>query len=76
MTNNDIGPAFGFILIAMTAFLILTSITGNSNSALITRAMKALDASFSESTSIRDIQNPSDEEMIFSESGSSGDLSW
>ena len=69
------GPAFGFILIAMTAFLILTSITGNSNSALITRAMKALDESFSDN-GIPDIQNPSDEEMIFSESGSSGDLSW
>ena len=69
------GPAFGFILIVMTAFLILTSITGNSNSALITRAMKALDESFSDN-GIPDIQNPSDEEMIFSESGSSGDLSW
>ena len=43
------GPAFGFILIAMMAFLILNNITGNSNSALFTRAMKILDNSFSES---------------------------
>ena len=49
MTNNDMGPAFGFILIAMMAFLILNNITGNSNSALFTRAMKILDNSFSES---------------------------
>ena len=69
------GPAFGFMLIGMLALLILASITRDSNSALITRAMKVLDESFSES-SIPNIQNPSDEEMIFSESGSSGDLSW
>ena len=75
MTNNDIGPAFGFMLIGMLALLILTSITRDSNSALITRAMKILDESFSESR-IPAIQNPMDDEMIFTESGSSGDLSW
>ena len=75
MTNNDMGPAFGFMLIGMLALLILTSITRNSNSAVISRAMKVLDESFSES-SIPDIQNPMEDEMIFTESGSSGDLSW
>ena len=75
MTNNDMGPAFGFMLIGMLALLILTSITRDSNSALITRAMKILDESFSESR-IPAIQNPMDDEMIFTESGSSGDLSW
>ena len=69
------GPAFGFMLIGMLALLILTSITRDSNSALITRAMKVLDESFSES-SIPDIQNPPDDEMIFTESGSSESLSW
>ena len=69
------GPAFGFMLIGMLALLILTSITRDSNSALITRAMKVLDESFSES-SISDIQNPPDDEMIFTESGSSESLSW
>ena len=75
MTNNDMGPAFGFILIGMLALLILDSITRDSNSALITRAMKVLDESFSES-SIPNIQNPPDDEMIFTESGSSESLSW
>ena len=69
------GPAFGFMLIGMLALLILTSITRDSNSALITRAMKVLDESFSES-SIPNIQNPPDDEMIFTESGSSESLSW
>ena len=75
MTNNDMGPVFGFILIGMLALLILTSITRDSNSALITRAMKVLDESFSES-SIPNIQNPPDDEMIFTESRSSESLSW
>ena len=75
MTSNDMGPVFGFMLIGMLALLILTSITRDSNSALITRAMKVLDESFSES-SIPDIQNPPDDEMIFTESGSSESLSW
>ena len=69
------GPAFGFMLIGMLALLILASISRDSNSALITRAMKVLDESFSES-SIPDIQNPPDDEMIFTESGSSESLSW
>ncbi len=75
MTNRDMGPAFGFMLIVMLALLILTSITGNSNSALITRAMRVLDESFSESR-IRDIQTPMVDEMIFTGSGSSEDLPW
>ena len=75
MTNNDMGPVFGFILIGMLALLILASITRDSNSALITRVMKVLDESFSES-SIPNIQNPPDDEMIFTESGSSESLSW
>ena len=75
MTSNDMGPAFGFMLIGMLALLILASISRDSNSALITRAMKILDESFSES-SIPDIQNPPDDEMIFTESGSSESLSW
>lgn len=75
MTSNDMGPAFGFMLIGMLALLILASISRDSNSALITRAMKVLDESFSES-SIPDIQNPPDDEMIFTESGSSESLSW
>ena len=69
------GPAFGFMLIGMLALLILTSITRESNSALITRAMKVLDESFSESGT-PDIQNQTDDEMIFTESGSSESLSW
>lgn len=75
MTSNDMGPVFGFMLIGMLALLILASITRDSNSALITRAMKVLDESFSES-SIPNIQNPPDDEMIFTESGSSESLSW
>ena len=75
MTSNDMGPAFGFMLIGMLALLILASISRDSNSALITRAMKVFDESFSES-SIPDIQNPMDDEMIFTESGSSESLSW
>ena len=77
MTSNDMGPAFGFILIAMTAFLILNSITGNSNSALFTRALKILDDSFSESIvqneDISDsLRNHMDNEQIFE----TEDLSW
>ncbi len=75
MTSNDMGPAFGFILIAMMALLILNSITVNSNSPLFNRAMKVLDESFSES-SIPDIQYPMDDEKIFTESGSSEELPW
>ena len=75
MTSNDMGPAFGFMLIGMLALVILTSITRDSNSALISRAMKVLDESFSESR-IPNIQNPPDDEMIFTESGSSESLSW
>ncbi len=75
MTSNDMGPAFGFMLIGMLALVILTSITRDSNSALISRAMKVLDESFSE-RSIPDIQNPTDDEMIFTESGPSESLSW
>ena len=81
MTNNDMGPAFGFLLIGMLAFLILTNITRNSNSVLISRAMKILDDSFSESiVQNKDISDPfqdsMDGEMFSTESGSSGDLSW
>ncbi len=77
MTSNDMGPAFGFILIAMMALLILNSITVNSNSALFTRAMKILDDSFSESiVQNEDISepfhNPIDDGQIIS----SEDLSW
>ncbi|MBQ4513781.1 MAG: hypothetical protein II969_12370 [Anaerolineaceae bacterium] len=75
MTNNDMGPAFGFILVGMLALLFLTSITSDPNNALISRAMKVLDEKFSES-SIPDIQNPKDDEMIFTESGPSESLSW
>ena len=75
MTNNDMGPAFGFILVGMLALLFLTSITSDPNNALIARAMKVLDERFSES-SIPDIQNPKDDEMIFTESGPSESLSW
>ena len=75
MTNNDMGPVFGFMLIGMLALLILTSITRDSNNALISRAMKVLDESFSESGT-PDIQNQTDDEMIFTESGSSESLSW
>ena len=79
MTNNDMGPAFVFLLIGMLAFLILTNITRNSNSVLISRAMKILDESFSESiVQDKDIsdsfQNSMDNEMISTESGSSEDL--
>lgn len=81
MTNNDMGPAFGFLLIGMLAFLILTNITRNSNSVLISRAMKILDDSFSESiVQDKDItdsfQNSMGDETISTDSGSSGDLSW
>ena len=69
------GPVFGFMLIGMLALVILTSITRDSNSALISRAMTVLDESFSES-GIPDIQNQTDDEMIFTESGSSESLSW
>ncbi len=71
------GPTFGFILIAMTAFLILNSITRNSNSALFTRAMKILDDSFSESIAQNEdisdsLRNHMDNEQIFD----TEDLSW
>ena len=77
MPSNDMGPAFGFILIAMMALLILNSITVNSNSALFSRAMKILDDSFSESiVQNEDIseshQNQMDNGQIFG----SEDLSW
>ncbi len=79
MTNNDMGPAFGFMLIGMLVLLLLTNITRNSNSILISRAMKILDESFSESiVQDKDIsdsfQNSMDNEMISTESGSSEDL--
>ena len=81
MINNDMGPAFGFLLIGMLAFLILTNITQNSNSVLISRAMKILDDSFSESIiKDKDITDPfqdsMNDETIPRDSGSSGDLSW
>ena len=70
------GPAFGFILIAMMALLILNSITVNSNSPLFNRAMKVLDDSFSESiVQNEDISDPlknMDNGQIFD----SEDLSW
>ena len=77
MTNNDMGPAFGFMLIGMLALLLLTNITRNSNSTLFTRAMKILDDSFSESIvqneDISDsFQNHVDNEQIIT----SEDLSW
>ena len=70
------GPAFGFILIAMMALLILNSITVNTNSPLFNRAMKVLDDSFSESiVQNEDISDPlknMDNGQIFD----SEDLSW
>lgn len=69
------GPAFGFMLIVMLALLTLTSITGNSNSFLITDAIKALDKSFSVN-SIRDIQPLMINKVFFTGSGSSEDLPW
>ena len=81
MTNNDMGPAFGFLLIGMLAFLLLTNITRNSNSILISRALKILDDSFSESIEqdqdiSGSLQNSMDNEMIPTESGYTGDWSW
>ena len=81
MTNNDKDPVFGFMLMCMMVLLIFTNITVNSNSLLIARALKILEESFSESTVYdKDIagafQNPTDNAMILSESGSSEDLSW
>ena len=75
------GPAFGFLLIGMLAFLILTNITRNSNSVLISRAMKILDDSFSDyiiqDKDISDpYQNSIDDGTISIDSGSPGDLSW
>ena len=76
MASNDMGPAFGFILIAMMVLLILNSITVNSNSPLFNRAMKVLDDSFSESiVQNEDISDPlknMDNGQIFG----SEDLSW
>lgn len=78
MTNNDMGPAFGFLLIGMLALLLLTNITRKTNSVLISRALKILDESFSESI-IQDkdisgsFQNSMDDEMIQTEAGSSED---
>ena len=70
------GPAFGFILIAMMALLILNSITVNTNSPLFNRAMKVLDDSFSESiVQNEDISDPlknMDNGQIFG----TEDLSW
>ncbi|MBQ4514842.1 MAG: hypothetical protein II969_17750 [Anaerolineaceae bacterium] len=81
MTNNDMGPAFGFMLIGMLALLLLTNISRNSNSVLISRALKILDDSFSESiVQNQDIsgsfQNSPENEMIPTESGYTGDWSW
>lgn len=78
MTNNDMGPAFGFLLIGMLALLLLTNITRKTNSVLISRALKILDESFSECI-IQDkdisgsFQNSMDDEMIQTEAGSSED---
>ena len=76
MTSNDMGPAFGFILIAMMALLILNSITVNSKSPLFNRAMKVLDDSFSDSIvqneDISDPLNNMDNGQIFG----TEDLSW
>ncbi len=70
------GPAFGFILIAMMALLILNSITVNSKSPLFNRAMKVLDDSFSDSIvqneDISDPLNNMDNGQIFG----TEDLSW
>ena len=80
MTNNDKGPVFGFMLMCMMVLLIITNITVNSNSLLIARELRILEESFSESSANEDIsgifQNPTDNAMIRSESGSSEDLSW
>lgn len=75
------GPAFGFMLIGMLALLLLTNISRNSNSVLISRALKILDDSFSESiVQNQDIsgsfQNSPENEMIPTESGYTGDWSW
>ena len=76
MTSNDMGPAFGFILIAMMALLILNSITVNSKSTLFNIAMKVLDDSFSDSIvqneDISDPLNNMDNGQIFG----TEDLSW
>ena len=70
------GPAFGFILIAMMTLLILNSITVNSKSPLFNRAMKVLDDSFSDSIvqneDISDPLNNMDNGQIFG----TEDLSW
>ena len=70
------GPAFGFILIAMMALLILNSIAVNSKSPLFNRAMKVLDDSFSDSIvqneDISDPLNNMDNGQIFG----TEDLSW
>lgn len=75
MTNNNMGPAFEFMLIGMLVLLVITSISVNSNSVLITRAIKELEESFS-GNRIPDIQNPTEDDMLFTESGASEDLSW
>ena len=49
MTNNNRGPAFGFMLTGIMIFLIFTNITINSNSFLIAKFLKMLDGSFPES---------------------------
>ena len=81
MTNNDMGPAFGFMLIGMMILLLLSSVTVNSNSFLISRALKLLDESFSESIGQNEglsesSQNPDKDETYISESGSSEELPW
>ena len=77
MTSNDMGPAFGFILIAMMALLILNSITVNPNSALFSRAMKILDDSFSESiVQNEDISDSLENHMDNGQIFGSEDLSW
>ena len=74
MASNDMGPAFGFILIAMMVLLILNSIAVNSNSSLFNRAMKVLDDSFSDSI----VQNEdiSDNNMDNGQIFGTEDLSW
>ena len=81
MTNNDMGPAFGFMLIGMMILLLLSSVTVNSNSFLISRALKLLDESFSESIGQNEdlsesSQNPEKDETYISESGPSEELPW
>ena len=50
MTNHDMGPVFGFLLVGILAFFILTCISGPEGYNLLNKAIRVIDESFADNS--------------------------